>query len=512
MALVIKDRIKETATTTGTGTFTLGGAVSGFQAFSEIGNGNTTYYCIEHATENEFEVGLGTYTLSGTTLARTTIITSSNAGNAVNFSAGDKNVFVTVPATKTIKKDASDSANITSSDVTSALGFTPISSADGGNAATLDSLDSTSFLRSDATDTFTGNSLFFLNTTHWQVSSSDTANQRADSRDDGTNFSRLHWYGVRDNGATSNFRHAWYDGSAYVNITAASGQVAFGGKINVGTSSTLNSTGQLNIYRSDGSPYIGWYYNSTTRGGYLQYVSSDYFYFGDVGYTESVGSFRAPIFYDSDNTAYYANLTSADVSIVTNADIVTSGQYGAGVVSVYSPTKNQGVWSMGTSYRLPKSGVGGGSLYGLAWSYNPNYGGSGNNAQSISGLNHQLLLMQNGSTTAAMGSGVWTSGNVTAYSDIRVKTNIERIPDALNKVMQLNGYTFDRTDQGEDSATGETLFLRQTGVIAQEVLPVLPEAVIGDEETHYSVAYGNMVGLLIEAIKELNTKIDMLKE
>ena len=108
MALVIKDRIKETATTTGTGTFTLGGAVSGFQAFSEIGNGNTTYYCIEHQTQDEFEVGLGTYTLSGTTLARTTIITSSNAGNAVNFSAGDKNVFVTVPATKTINKDASN--------------------------------------------------------------------------------------------------------------------------------------------------------------------------------------------------------------------------------------------------------------------------------------------------------------------------------------------------------------------------------------------------------------------
>ena len=178
MALVIKDRIKETATTTGTGTFTLGGAVSGFQAFSEIGNGNTTYYCIEHATENEFEVGLGTYTLSGTTLARTTIITSSNAGNAVNFSAGDKNVFVTVPATKTIKKDASDSANITSSDVTSALGFTPISSADGGNAATLDSLDSTSFLRSDADDSVTGAITFPL--TGFKISDQVTVSHSTD--------------------------------------------------------------------------------------------------------------------------------------------------------------------------------------------------------------------------------------------------------------------------------------------------------------------------------------------
>ena len=121
MALVIKDRIKETATTTGTGTFTLGGAISGFQAFSEIGNGNTTYYCIEHQTQDEFEVGLGTYTLSGTTLARTTIITSSNAGNAVNFSAGDKNVFVTVPATKTINKDASNNIIFDALSVTGGL-------------------------------------------------------------------------------------------------------------------------------------------------------------------------------------------------------------------------------------------------------------------------------------------------------------------------------------------------------------------------------------------------------
>ena len=228
-------------------------------------------------------------------------------------------------------------------------------------------------------------------------------------------------------------------------------------------------------------------------------------------YTILHSSARSPVFYDNDNTGYYADFANSNVSVKTNGDLVTEGNYGAGVVSVYSPTRNQGVWSMGTSYRLPKSGQGGGSLYGLAWSYNPNYGGTGNNAQSISGLNHQLLLMQNGSTTAAMGSGIWTSGNITAYSDIRVKTNIERIPDALSKVMQLNGYTFDRTDQAEDPATGETQFLRQTGVIAQEVLPVLPEAVIGDEETHYSVAYGNMVGLLIEAIKELKTEIDALK-
>lgn len=100
MALVVKDRVQETSTTTGTGTITLAGAVTGFQAFSVIGNANTTYYAIVNGAE--FEVGLGTYTLSGTTLSRDTVLESSNSGSLVNFSAGTKNVFVTYPAEEAI--------------------------------------------------------------------------------------------------------------------------------------------------------------------------------------------------------------------------------------------------------------------------------------------------------------------------------------------------------------------------------------------------------------------------
>jgi hypothetical protein len=108
MALVVKDRVQETSTTTGTGTFTLGGAVSGFQSFSVIGDGNTTYYAI--VLGSEWEVGIGTYTSSGTTLSRDTILESSNGGTAVNFSAGTKNVFVTYPAERGLYTDASGNA------------------------------------------------------------------------------------------------------------------------------------------------------------------------------------------------------------------------------------------------------------------------------------------------------------------------------------------------------------------------------------------------------------------
>jgi len=109
MALVVNDRVKETSTTTGTGTFSLAGAVTGFETFvAGIGNSNTTYYAIVNTNNGEFEVGLGTVT-DGTpdTLARTTIISSSNSDSAVDFSSGTKNVFVTLPASKSVILDSS---------------------------------------------------------------------------------------------------------------------------------------------------------------------------------------------------------------------------------------------------------------------------------------------------------------------------------------------------------------------------------------------------------------------
>ena len=106
MALVINDRVKETTATTGTGTVTLAGAVAGFDTFlAGIGNSNTTYYCIQ--LNAEFEVGLGTLAGDSSTLARTTVISSSNSDNAVNFSAGSKFVFCTMPASKATVLDAS---------------------------------------------------------------------------------------------------------------------------------------------------------------------------------------------------------------------------------------------------------------------------------------------------------------------------------------------------------------------------------------------------------------------
>jgi hypothetical protein len=147
MALVVKDRVKVTSTTTGTGTFTLGSAVLGFQNFSVIGDGNTTYYTITGVGSSEFEVGIGTFTLSGTTLSRDTILESSNSGSAVNFSAGDKEVFVTYPAERAVYTDAAGTAitpatssrlgfaNLAQGSALSVLGVTGNATADNASIA-----------------------------------------------------------------------------------------------------------------------------------------------------------------------------------------------------------------------------------------------------------------------------------------------------------------------------------------------------------------------------------------
>lgn len=162
MAFVVADRVRETSTTTGTGAFTLAGAVIGYQSFSSaIGNGNTTYYAISNPGINEWEVGIGT--VGAGTLTRTTILASST-GSAVSFTSGSKDVFVTYPSegavfadnaitltNKTISGANNTLSNIGNSSLTDSkvtLGTTDVSL--GATAATLAGLTSV------AATTFTG--------------------------------------------------------------------------------------------------------------------------------------------------------------------------------------------------------------------------------------------------------------------------------------------------------------------------------------------------------------------
>jgi hypothetical protein len=164
MALVVNDRVKEESTTTGTGTLTLSGAVAGFETFSSaIGNTNTTYYAIQNQdVPTEFEVGLGT--VGAGTLARTTIISSSNSDAAVNFSAGTKDVFCTLPASKAVILDSSgnivanngsnltnlNADNLSSGTVPDARFPATLPAADGSNLTALNATQLTSGTVPDA--------------------------------------------------------------------------------------------------------------------------------------------------------------------------------------------------------------------------------------------------------------------------------------------------------------------------------------------------------------------------
>jgi hypothetical protein len=134
VAFLLADRVQETTTTTGTGAITLAGAVTGFQSFAAVGNGNTTFYSIADQSGSQWEVGIGTYTSSGTTLSRDTVLSSSNSGSLVNFSAGTKNVFVTYPAERAAYGLTAGS-NIT---LTPGNGIITIDSTGGGGSPNLD--------------------------------------------------------------------------------------------------------------------------------------------------------------------------------------------------------------------------------------------------------------------------------------------------------------------------------------------------------------------------------------
>ena len=136
MALVLADRVQETAAAPGTGAVTLLGAALGYQSFAVIGNGNTTFYTIADQGGNNWEVGIGTYSTTGPTLARTTVLSSSNGGSLVTFTAGIKTVFVTYPSEQSVNLDASNNVSALGTISSGTWNATAITTTYGGTGLT----------------------------------------------------------------------------------------------------------------------------------------------------------------------------------------------------------------------------------------------------------------------------------------------------------------------------------------------------------------------------------------
>jgi hypothetical protein len=278
MALVLKDRVKETSTTTGTGTFTLAGASTGFQAFSVIGDGNTTYYTI--AGGSEFEVGIGIYTSLGTTLSRDTVLESSNSGSLVNFSAGTKDVFVTYPAERALYTDASSNAialgtpasatltNATGLPLTSGVtGTLPVANGGtgitslGAGVATFLETPSSSNLASAVTDETGSGSLVFANTPTLvtPVLGTPTSGALTNCTSDGTNP-----VGSRNIPQSGGFKTASYtlatnDVGDYIGLTAGATVVIPNSTFAAGDVISMfnNTSGDINVSCNTTVTYIG---------------------------------------------------------------------------------------------------------------------------------------------------------------------------------------------------------------------------------------------------------------
>jgi hypothetical protein len=190
--------------------------------------------------------------------------------------------------------------------------------------------------------------------------------------------------------------------------------------------------------------------------------------------TRAIGDMRAPIFYDLDNTAYYTD--PAATSVLNTVQFGSNPGSGGGGGRIIPSTGSP--YSIRQEFGSDNSGW----RYGIA----KNVGGT---------VTIMFYVQDNGDCVA--------TGNVTAYSDVRLKANIETIPSALDKLDQIRGVTYTRTDMDDKER-------RYAGVIAQEIEAVLPEAVGGDEDIK-TVDYNATIALLIEAVKELTNKVKALE-
>ena len=408
MALVLNDRVKETTTTTGTGTVNLAGAETGFESFvAGIGNSNTCYYAIVHQTADEFEVGLGTVTdATPDTLARTTIISSSNSDSAVNFSAGTKDVFCTLPASKAVVEDANN--NITTPNGDNGLGLGTDTVPHGGVGAAKLAIE--------------GSDQNFGAGPHVQLTT---------TTDDHPLLQILGY--AHDNVAIS--FDAYHDGTTWKSSDAGT---------------------NFQIYKLNDALHF-YYKGGVAQGSNVQPWSSGAYLSGTSGYF-GVGT-----------------------GLALNA--------GADIIATY------GNWTG------EKSGK-------IQFHANHCYVQTTGNFYHRSNSGANTFVADNGGNVIA-------NGNITAYgnaSDIKLKENVEVIDNPVDKIKQLKGVTFNYKKDGSKS----------TGLIAQDLEKVLPEAVYTSEtidneingeesEEFLAIRYGNTVGLLVEAIKELEARVKELE-
>ena len=466
MALVIADRVKESTTTTGTGTVTLLGAAPGFQSFAAVGNANTTYYTIAGQTTSEWEVGIGTYTSSGTTLARTTVLSNSSGTqpSALNFAAGTKDVFVTYPSERAIYGDINGS-------------ITPVDNA---------------LVRFDST---AGNII--------QTSLVTVADDGAITAPSAGSVIPFYWSDPASFPSASTYHGA----IAHAHSTAAM-YFAHGGVWTM----LIKDGGPLGTPASGTATNLTGTASGLTAGNVTTNANL-------TGGVTSVGN-AATVVTNADLTGdvtSVGNATSIAAGVIVNADINASAAIvdtKLATISTALKVSNSATTATNAntaSAIVARDASGNFSAGTITASLTGNASGSAGTFTSTS-QNSQFNSVGVGTAGSGTAGEIRATNNITAYySDDRFKTNLGNIPDALAKVLTLNGFYYEANELAQSFGYEKIL---EVGVSAQQVQAVQPEVVVPApiDENYLTVRYERLVPLLIEAIKELNAKVSALEQ
>ena len=545
MALVLADRVQETGTANTTVSFTLAGAATGYQSFSAVGNGNTTFYSATDGSGN-WEVGLGTYSTTGPTLTRTTVYSSSNSGNAVTFS-GTVTVFLTYPSSRSVYEDASNNVSplgtVTSgtwqaSTIGVAYGGTGVTSSSGANSVVLrDANQNVSVNRlnqSNQNTTAAGGTTTLTAASSYSQTLVGTGGQTYKMPDATTLTTGVAF--VFNNNATGTL-------TLQDNASGAIGTITSGGAVELVllANGTVAGTWDVHAFIPENVTWgtnalalgstvitggtwnggtIGTAYGGTGLSGATPFTS------GGAVYANSASTLTSgtlPL------TAGGTGQTTAQAAMNSFAGAVTSGSYlrGNGTNVVMStiqaadvPTLNQNTTGTAANVTGTVAVANGGTGSTTSAGALTNLGAqatlvSGTNIKTVNSNsllgsgNLSISASPAGSTTQVQynsagsfagsanltfdGTNLTCGGTVTANSDETLKTNWRSLPpDFIEQMAKVKRGVYDRLDV---EAT-------QVGVSAQSLLRPLKEAVLMGEDGKLSVAYGNAALVLAIELAE----------
>lgn len=519
MALVIADRVQQTGTANTTVSFTLSGAVVGYQDFTAIGNTNTTFYGATDASGN-WESGLGTYSSTGPTLTRTTVYASSNSGSAVTFS-GTVNIFCTYPSSRAVYEDASGNVSALGTITSATWNASTIPVAYGGTGVTTSS-GATSVMLRDANQNVAVNRLNQSNTST-AAAAGTTALTAASSYSQTLTGTTTQTYTMPDaTTLTTGVAFVFNNNSTGVltlqNYAAgAIGTITAGGAMELVllNNGTTAGTWDVHGYLPEN---VTWGTNALALGSTV--ITGGTWNGGTIptGY----GGTGLTTFTAANNALYS---TSASALAAGTLPVAAGGtgqtSYTDGQLLIGNSTGNtlaKATLTAGTGVSVTN---GAGAITVTNTGVTSNVAGTGVTVSGATGAvtvsigqavatssNVQFNSLGVGTAGSATAGEIRATNNITAYySDIRLKTKVGSIVDPLGKVRQIETLVYHANETAVE--LGYDASVIEVGVSAQSVQAVQPEAVAPApiDDKYLTVRYERLVPLLLESVKALEDRI-----